>query len=352
MCVDLFDLCYMDREMNNHTYDLDQMRELLRNCHNVGIGTILWRLSACGSAVYRSEIEDSSFRKDKRPATHAVADFMDKYDPLQEGCRIGHAEGVKVYAWMCFYDNGVPNFGHYSKLLREHPEYQWVDRTGKIYCVGVSQFAYPEARAFRVATVKEVCAYPIDGLFLSLRSHSWMNPEYKQAEEFGYNQPIVKEYKRRYGVDITKEDFDWDKWHKLKGEYFTQLLRQIRETVDSDLPVTLCIVDESEGPCTDGTDGPLGKTRHELNYQTWFKENLVQGIFVQGRNLNIPKDYALKYEFVREAGIDLYCFKAFNKQSECQWNYIPNIVDMVKETPFNGIAIMEAFRFALGDPRW
>ena len=47
------------------------------------------------------------------------------------------------------------------------------------------------------------------------------------ADDYGFNEPIVKEYKRRYGRDILREDFDLAKWRELRGEYFTLFLREL-----------------------------------------------------------------------------------------------------------------------------
>jgi hypothetical protein len=47
-------------------------------------------------------------------------------------------------------------------------------------------------------------------------------------DEFGYNQPIVDEYRSRYGVDIRTQEFDKNLWRYLRGEYVTQFLRELK----------------------------------------------------------------------------------------------------------------------------
>lgn len=67
---------------------------------------------------------------------------------------------------------------------------------------------------------------------------------------FEFNKPIVDEYKRWYGADITQFDdikvlahengfaygtiyegreLDVELWHRLKGEYLTLLLKEAKE---------------------------------------------------------------------------------------------------------------------------
>ncbi len=53
------------------------------------------------------------------------------------------------------------------------------------------------------------------------------------ADQFGFNQPIVDEFCRRYRVDILTQDFDLEAWRALRGEYFTLFLREISDVVHS-----------------------------------------------------------------------------------------------------------------------
>src|SRR5438132_14252827 len=47
-------------------------------------------------------------------------------------------------------------------------------------------------------------------------------------DEFGFNQPIVDEYKRRYGTDIRTQDFDKHLWRYLRGECVTKFLQELK----------------------------------------------------------------------------------------------------------------------------
>ena len=67
--------------------------------------------------------------------------------------------------------------------------------------------------------------FPFDGVFLSVRSHS---PPPDHADQFGFNEPIVREFQQRYGKNILRQAFDLEAWRSPRGEYLTTLLREVR----------------------------------------------------------------------------------------------------------------------------
>ena len=125
------------------------------------------------------------------------------------------------------------------------------------------------------------------------------------------------------------------------------------------MPVWLC-------PVSAYGDGPSSKSQHALDYDTWKKEKLVQGIAVCGPPVQkgkahepgleplmpIRQSIIDRYGFLRDLGMDLFYFAAVDQKPRCRWDYIPTLLDVLKGTPFQGMTIMEAFRFDLGDPRW
>jgi hypothetical protein len=67
-----------------------------------------------------------------------------------------------------------------------------------------------------------------DGLFVCLRSQS-RPADY--ADQFGFNEPVRREYLKRYGSDIRRQDFDLQLWRDLKGEYLTLFLKELRKAL-------------------------------------------------------------------------------------------------------------------------
>jgi len=56
-----------------------------------------------------------------------------------------------------------------------------------------------------------------DGIDFRLQNHSGMVTDYVN---YGYNEPIIKRYKEKYGVDILKAEAEPLKIMEIRGEYF------------------------------------------------------------------------------------------------------------------------------------
>ena len=111
------------------------------------------------------------------------------------------------------------------KLRAEHPEYVPVDRAGLRRQAGPMEFAYPEVRRELIREYVDLLERRgYDGMmFYTYVEHCALRFE----DEYGFNQPIVDEFKRRYGQDIRTETFDKNAWYRLRGEYVTQYLREM-----------------------------------------------------------------------------------------------------------------------------
>jgi len=53
----------------------------------------------------------------------------------------------------------------------------------------------------------------------------------RYLDEYGFNEPIVREYERRYGVDIRKRPFNKEAWYRLRGEYMTQFIGELHSAL-------------------------------------------------------------------------------------------------------------------------
>jgi hypothetical protein len=106
------------------------------------------------------------------------------------------------------------------------------------YAGGMPCYALREARRRRLEIAREVLTkYPeIDGIAYSVRTHSGpkggSGPGLDKMA-YGFNDVIVKEYKKRYGIDICKNDFDVEKFLSLRGDFFTEFIGEIGSLVHS-----------------------------------------------------------------------------------------------------------------------
>jgi hypothetical protein len=154
------------------------------------------------------------------------AEVIREINPPAAFIRAGHEQGMKVVAWIDIFDDGWP--GYRSKFLDEHPHCQWVGKDGKTYFKGLTDYAWPEAREFRVKQATELLDLGTDGIHCSTSAHCRHLPNTHEIDFYGYSQPIVEQFQKKYGVDIrSAKDFDKDAWHDLKGDAMVQLYRDL-----------------------------------------------------------------------------------------------------------------------------
>jgi len=192
------------------------------------------------------------------------------FDGLFEHGAQGDAGGCGMFPYSCE-----------DQLRLEHPEWCPVDRWGERLCPGPLEFCYPEARQALVERyVRHVTDYGYDGLSFYTYVE---NLGVRYLDEFGFNEPIVQEFQRRYGVDIRTEPFDKEAWYRLRGEYVTQFLRELHDALSAQgkkLSMTL----RPDQPHTPqrwygtGVDLP-GAGPVYLDWETWAKEGLVDELF-------------------------------------------------------------------------
>lgn len=154
-----------------------------------------------------------------------------------------HKRGMEIWGVGNLFDWGAnadtPPFKHYpfnseSRLRIEHPEWIPVDKSGLLKQGGPLELAYPEARRALVDLhMKFMKQDGYDGMtFLTYAEDHSM----RFQDEFGYNQPIVDEFRRRHGIDIRYQDWTRfatrDDWRMLRGEYVTQFLRELKTELD------------------------------------------------------------------------------------------------------------------------
>jgi len=93
---------------------------------------------------------------------------------------------------------------------------------GKLhYMKGTPCEAYPEVRVYWLDQVDRLIAMGVDGVDIRLQNHSGAVSDYVS---YGYNAPIVEEYRRQHGVDIVTENVDPLEIMRIRGELFMRFL--------------------------------------------------------------------------------------------------------------------------------
>jgi hypothetical protein len=143
-----------------------------------------------------------------------------------------------------------------GRFYDENPEIRMRDINGKV-SIQLS-YAYPKMRKFIVDMVKEVVEYKPDGIMLEFMRH----PPF-----FGYDQPLIELYAKRYG-SCTPKDFGSDNWKKLQNELMTSMMKEIRQAIDAKSPkIQLHVSFDFEDYKKDGID-----------VAAWTREGLVDAL--------------------------------------------------------------------------
>jgi len=246
-----------------------------------GAETVYWRISS-----WRIQQDHEIRRQYVSKYWDAVDAAYAAGDPNLAAADAVHGAGGQIYAYETLFDEGSPTsvlygdrtpFPWQSRFTIEHPEYLVVDRSGTQHQWGVLEYAWPEVRQFMIQRfLTFLDRYPFDGVYLCTRTHS--KPA-ETADQFGYAEPIVAEFQRRYGVDIRTQQFDRQAWEKLRGEYLTQFLREFSAALHQrgkKLAIGI--------PLGDVLGPPYGHLA--LDWPTWVKEGLIDELTIGIRTGN------------------------------------------------------------------
>ena len=247
--LDFFDVC-----IGTDTWDMRhcdrEMERLMALCAHYGFDRVHFRVSVCGAVCYHTKVMtpayENVFAKYKTegldtccaniPSLHGrMGTVMRKIDPLAACAKYAHKHGMQVYAWVTIFDSLY--YAPETEFLQKHPEYTWVSKDGKKHIPGVPCYAYPQVRQYRLDQMRELVEYDVDGIILSVRSHSpWpgrgAGGGSEGARGYGFNEPVVSEYVRRFGRDPREakpDSLDELRFVQLKADFLTAWVREVKQ---------------------------------------------------------------------------------------------------------------------------
>jgi len=259
----------------------------------LGAGALHWR-------VLRSRIAGRfhAARGYRHPSLAASRSIT--WDDFAQVPALARQAGLEAWLYVSLFDEGWPlapareraeshhNAMHgqhvawQSELTRTHPEWLVADRAGRTRQRGVVSLAYPEARrAFVERWSRLIAPTHFDGLFICFRSQSRPADD---GDQFGFNEPVREDFRRRYGADILRDDFDRQAWRDLLGEYITALLVELREAL-----TRLGLADRRIGVGVargDVLGPPLGNTT--LHWRDWVRQGLIDHLVVDQSSSQCP----------------------------------------------------------------
>jgi len=218
------------------------------------------------------------------------------WDDFLEMPRLAHGLDMAALLYVSLFDEGWPlpptrvrevsfhNAMHgqhtswRTEFSRKNPQYTVTDRAHKKRQWGVLSLAYPEVREHFIGRYSHLLdGGEFDGLFVCLRSQS---RPVDFADEYGFNEPVRRDFQERYGRDIWTEDFDLQTWRDLLGEYLTRFLAELRRGLPAHY---LLAVGAPRGKVL---GPPLGNT--SLEWERWVKEGIVDQVVIDQNSSQCP----------------------------------------------------------------
>ena len=205
--------------------------------------------------------------------------------------REAHRRGIEIFMIEALFDFGgtgeteyggqLPFYGE-DRIRLDHPEWIPVDRWGDRRQAGTIELAYPEARRALIDRFTQgVVDGGYDGLFLYTYAENFAT---RFEDEFGFNDPIVVEYRRRYGIAIRTESFDRARWGRLRGEYVTAFLDDLHQALAArgkKLTITLSPSAPDRTQRWPSTSEQFSNSIR-LDWQSWITHGTVDEIAVMG----------------------------------------------------------------------
>lgn len=244
---------------NFHPTEIEWFRNEMEPLIDSDIKVLVFEALRGSYACYKSKIAYLGNAEDKWE-DHWV-------DPLETFTRLGHENGMKVFASMRMIGPQHPmNQGHIARAKHyyERPHLAKRDRQGRPTS-GLS-LAYPEVRDYWTSLLRETLDYGTDGVQLHLnRSNPFVM----------YEAPVVEAFREKYDEDPRDLPEDDPRFMQLRADFTTQFVREIRALVDEkpnrELAVTFYGHPHKYDPIRDG----FHPFRYNCDIERWIEEKLV-----------------------------------------------------------------------------
>ena len=273
----------------------DQIENIIAAQKEIGLHNLAWSV---GRSVieYKSQLEEVTLFPAPPPLStsesenkiiwdkwnklvnidyYTKAEIIKKIDAYETALAHASKHRVSLSAWLAMnrhYHGDVERDLRWSLnsslFYRENPQWHQVYKDGSpIQGNGRMSYYFPGVRKERVNILLEVASKGPGGLLIG---------GCRQVPMLAYNPEMVREYKKRSGVDPTKIDatdsLRYTQWIQWRANFFTELLRELKvglRPVENDLgkeiPVTVRIP----------SAGIYWNLAQGLDVTTWLQEKLV-----------------------------------------------------------------------------
>ncbi|MCM8803081.1 MAG: hypothetical protein NC827_07220 [Candidatus Omnitrophica bacterium] len=195
-----------------------------------------------------------------RQCYEALAKFFKKNENVhQRYFEIAKSLGIKplAYCRMAMYHANPPWDCFRSDFYDAHPEFRCIDIDG--IPVNRMSFAYPEVRQEFIKLFTEAVEFGAEGVTSCfVRGFPFVC----------YEEPVKKRFKEIYGEDITKFPETDRRAEKVRSEFVTQFMRELRSALEhtgKNSVLNVAIVHANEDACW----------YYGLDVKTWIEEGLI-----------------------------------------------------------------------------
>jgi len=217
--------------------------------------------------------------------------------------------------------------------------------------------AYPEVRTLWSAWVDRLIEAEVDGIDLRITDFGCLVDE---PYGYGFNEPLVEEYRERFGEDLLADDADLRRLAQLRGEHYTSFVRETSKRIHhagKKLNVHLHAEAFRPNPCPGQLMGFPANIH--FDWGTWLREGLVDGATLRSNwyeALESPsEDNAQRSDLLKhladpvvkemlavanETGVPVYLHRYVNRAININ-EYVSDIETIFYDDRFAGFNIYE-----------
>lgn len=262
---------YAHHDAWSYTYEfrptsVEEIRRELEPLRDTDFSRIYWEAGMGDRMYYPTKlgltpaddwIEDP-YRIGDRLAAESWREFRKKgIDPFRVALDHSHSMGLEFHATYrpAGFHFPVPeDEWNTGGLYEQHPEWRGRDKAGRP--VPRISYAYPEARKVVLNLLREVAAYPVDGICLAYN---------RRPPLLEYEAPVVEGFRAKSGLDARSLDERDPRWLRYRATALTEFMREVRGVL-------------KEASQRRGLAQPLALTAIVLSSEA---ENLYQGMDLQ-----------------------------------------------------------------------
>ena len=200
----------------------DEAASMVYNHAQAGFTKIYFRCFAVRSNNYWTQVHELN----RVPGTDRFPRMIESYDVLAAAVKAAKEYNIELHGVMRM--NNVASYhseGNRSPdtaFRKRNPDKVMVVRDG--WARNLLSYAYPEVREHKVAIMKEIASYGVDGICIDTL---------RQPQTVLFEPPVVEAYREETGRNpLDPAESVSEEWLRFRANMtFTQLLREMRATL-------------------------------------------------------------------------------------------------------------------------